>query len=158
MKTFTTIILTLSICGIVYLIPTPKPVAATPQEATQLPQFASGVEGVEIVAARIVKETAGEAVEVTIQNNTPRKVIAVQLWCGTTGNARGIGTVENPMIPPNGGQFTMRFQVANLTEGKPLAVSAVVWDDETGSGYPFQSRNFERQIQADIANRKEENQ
>lgn len=156
---FATLVLAASVAGLLLIIAAPEREDANipPQEIVEIPPFASAVEGVEIISGHIVDETVGKAVEVTIQNNTPRKIIAIQLWNGTSGHGRGIGSSENPLIAP-GGQFTMRFQVGNLTPGKPIAVSSVVWDDETASGYPFQTRNFGREIKADAAKRRAENQ
>jgi hypothetical protein len=122
-----------------------------PQQHIAIPTaFKSAVEGVNIVYAKVVyDETDGKpALEVTIQNNTPRSVIAILLTSSESNHSSGYGsggTRENPILSPFG-SFTMRYQASGLIADKPLAVSAVVWDDGTASGYPLHAERFRQNV------------
>jgi hypothetical protein len=122
-----------------------------PQQPVAIPTaFKTAVEGINIVYANVVYDETDHkpALEVTIQNNTPRSAIAVLLTSGesnhSTGYGRG-GTREHPILSPFG-TFTMRFQASGLIPDKPLAVSAVVWDDGTASGYPLHAERFGKMV------------
>jgi len=112
-----------------------------------IPTFATAVEGVQIISAQVVPGLAAPELsdlEVQVSNSTDKGIKFLVLSNGTGGHGSGDDVV---VLAPHG-MFTMRYPVANLQQGKPLVVSAVVWEDGTTAGYPLQAQHAKKAVDA----------
>lgn len=121
------------------------------QELVRMPSgFKTAIEGINIIGINVVYEGPDNApvLDVTIHNSTSRNVIAIEVLSITSTDQNGYGrgsSREKPMLPAFG-TTTMKFQASSLIADAPLAVSAVVWDDGSGSGYPTRATEFKDTI------------
>lgn len=145
MKRNVLILLLLSLVGGLTLVAIGRKRAARPQELVAIPAFKSGVEGVEVSSMGVSADSTGAAtLQVLIVNHTPKVGIGVLLTSGGAGQELG-GTREGPALPAFG-TCTMTFNAANLQPDKPLALSAVVWEDGTSSGYPVWADIYKKKV------------
>jgi hypothetical protein len=142
-KVFTLVFLTAVVCGLTYYLVVvngkqlrgDNSLDLSGQDLIPIPAFSSAVEGVEITNARVVPDSAEHpALEVQVSNTTNKAITYLVLSSGEGSQGSGGGVVIQPY-----GTLTTKFPVGNLEAGKPLVVSAVVWQDGTTTGYPFQA-------------------